>query len=106
MTTREATMLTTGERLKIARERAGVSIHDMAEGLGRHRNRITAYERSDDPPLWVLRGYVDELGNVTLEWLAAESGDPPRRVVTARYSHSPHTTSPSRRHLLTLGKVA
>lgn len=72
-------MLTVGERLTIARTRADVKVATMADALGRHRNMVTAYEGSDEPPMWVIRRYVDFLPNDTsVEWLTAEVGDPPR----------------------------
>lgn len=83
------TMLTVGERLHIARTRAGVGVGEMAAHLNRHRNRVTAYEGAgDDVPLWVIRTYAEVLPNgTTVEWLAAEAGDPPRIMdaVTLRY---------------------
>lgn len=72
-------MLTVGERLSIARTRADMKVGTMAQALGRHRNMVTAYESTDDPPMWVIRRYVEVLGNDTsVEWLTAEVGEAPR----------------------------
>jgi transcriptional regulator with XRE-family HTH domain len=81
------TLLTVGERLHVARLRAGVKTQDMAERIGRHRNRVTAYEQSaaEDQPLWVLRAWAESLDNdTTVEWLAAEVGPAPRITAAPR----------------------
>ena len=72
-------MLDLGERLRIARDRAHVGVQEMATALGRGRNMVTLYERGDNAPLWVVRRYVEVLGNCTLEWLVAEVGPSPSR---------------------------
>lgn len=72
-------MLTVGERLSIARNRAGMKAQEMAMLLGRHRNRVTAYEGSAEPPLWVVNAYAANLPNdTTVAWLTAEVGPAPR----------------------------
>lgn len=78
MTTTLHPMLTVGERLSIARNRAHMKVGTMATVLGRHRNMVTAYESSNDVPLWVIRTYAEVLPNhTTVEWLTAEVGEPP-----------------------------
>lgn len=78
MTTAPHPMLTVGERLSIARNRAHMKVGTMAQFLERHRNMVTAYESSDDVPLWVIRKYAETLPNgTTVEWLTAEVGPPP-----------------------------
>ena len=41
------TKLTTGERIKIARERAGMSVMQLAEGLGKNRATVHRYESNE-----------------------------------------------------------
>lgn len=72
-----ATMLTVGERLRVARERAGLSVNEMAVRLSRHRNMVSRWEKGHaEPPLWVVRTY-GEATQATIEWLVAEVGPPP-----------------------------
>lgn len=77
MATQTTIMLSVGERLSIARSRAGVGVQEMANRLGKHRNRISAYESAESLPLKLIELYADKLGNVTAEWLAFEIGEPP-----------------------------
>jgi transcriptional regulator with XRE-family HTH domain len=94
-----ASAMMDGMTLEEARKRAHLSKEGMARELGVSTRTIYNYERGRTPvtPM-VIYAYAGVTG-VDPDELQAER-------VTARYSHSPHTTSPSRRHLLTLGKVA
>src|SRR5690606_360834 len=90
------TMLTISERLRIARERAGLSGREMGDLIGRHRNRITAYESAgDDVQTWVVRAYAEHLPNeATFEWLIAEVGTAPRVMVGTHRSPRAITGEP------------
>ena len=77
-------LLTTGERLKLARERAGYSPGAFAAAVGKHRNNVARWEaRNGDPSLPTIRMYVETCGNTTEEWLTFEIGDWPTHI--ARY---------------------
>ena len=79
------TMLTPGERLTIARERAGVSIGAIAAAATKHRNTPTRWEQSrKDLPLSVLRLYVYTCRTVSLEWLIDELGQSPSLAIRTR----------------------
>ena len=63
---------TTGDRLRKARELAGISSIEMAEHLGVSRNTVTNYEHDNTrPPLMAIRAYAAETG-VPIEWLIGE----------------------------------
>ena len=71
-------LLTTGERLKLARERAGFTPGSFAAAVGKHRNNVSRWEaRNGDPALRIIRMYVDTCGNTTEDWLAFEIGEWP-----------------------------
>lgn len=60
---------TTGDRLRKAREFAGVSVHDMAEALGVTRNTVTNYEHERTAiPVNALVAYGRTTG-VSVAWL-------------------------------------
>ncbi|WP_082156361.1 helix-turn-helix domain-containing protein [Cellulomonas sp. A375-1] len=69
---------TIGDRLRKAREAAGVSTAEFAEAIGVSRNTVTNYERGHVEPrpgalrLWALRT------GVPLAWL--QTGENPRPV--------------------------
>lgn len=77
-------MLTTGERLTIARERAGIGVGEFAAKVKPnpvHRNTVSRWEdRHREPHMDTIRLYVELCGNTTVEWLVAEVGDPPSFV--------------------------
>lgn len=78
MTTHQTALLTTGERLRLARERAGYSPGEFAERARKHRNNVPRWEsRFGDPSLRVVRMYAEILGNTTEQWLLFEIGDWP-----------------------------
>lgn len=62
---------TVGDRLRKAREFAGIGVEQMAERLGRQRNSITRWERSSAVQLMVVKLYALETG-VPVEWLVGD----------------------------------
>lgn len=70
-----AQFLTVGERLKLARERAGITVNEFAVRAEVHRNTVSRWEaRFGDPGLPVIRTYAALCQNTTEEWLAFEIG--------------------------------
>lgn len=67
---------TVGDRLRKAREGAGIKVADMADRLGRERNTITRWERATHAQMMVIRLYALETG-VSASWLAGNDPDAP-----------------------------
>lgn len=66
---------TTGDRLRKAREWAGVGSQQMAEALGVTRNTITNYEHDrTEPTLSALRRWSEVTG-VPVAWLLETQGE-------------------------------
>lgn len=91
-------LLTIGERLRLARERAGISVGQFAERVGKHRNNVARWESrtSAVSSLKTINMYVEVCGNTTAEWLLFEIGDwpplspgspDPTSADTSRYLH-------------------
>lgn len=60
-----------GDRLRKARESAGLSQQELAVRLQLSRNTVGAYEKADDPPInwWMARAWAEVCG-VDPEWLS------------------------------------
>ena len=55
--------MTFGERLRMIREKAGLSQEELAKKIGIHRNSIGGYERDvNEPSLFMLCCLADALG--------------------------------------------
>lgn len=71
-------LLTRGERLRLARERSGLSVNEFADRVQRHRNNVARWEaRYGSPSLETIAMYAEVCGNTTEEWLAFELGEWP-----------------------------
>lgn len=67
------------ERIRLAREHAGLSQEEFAEGMGYNRRQVIAWENGDNtPPIWALRG-VRLLCDVDPEWILFGAGQTPVR---------------------------
>ena len=67
-----------GDRLRKARERAGLSSHEMADRIGVSRQTVTRWEHGRHMPkaavvLWAA------ITDVPVEWLEQDECDPPLR---------------------------
>jgi transcriptional regulator with XRE-family HTH domain len=62
----------TGDRLRKAREAAGIRSQEMADKLRVSRNSVTNYERRDDVPFVVILAW-SEITGVPAAWL--DTGD-------------------------------
>lgn len=65
---------TVGDRLRKAREAAGLGVEELATMLGRNRNSITRYERSHSVDMLVVRAY-SAFTATSMTWLL--TGEPP-----------------------------
>lgn len=66
---------TLGDRLRKARDVAGITSQDMADRLGVSRNTITNYENDHtSPSVLAVRAYASETG-VDIEWLYGTTTD-------------------------------
>ena len=87
----------TGDRLRKAREEAGISVGDMAERLGVDRSTVTRWEvHNRGFRRLVIRAYAEHTG-FSEAWLTTgedeDGGDTPdKRAVTIRYSRILTTT--------------
>lgn len=74
---------TVGDRLRKARETAGIGVEEIAARLGRNRNSVTRYERSRTVDINLVRSY-SALTGTPLEWLLTGHGpdDPDSREVS------------------------
>lgn len=78
---------TLGDRLRKARDFAGITSTDMAGRLGVSRNTITNYENDHtSPSVLAVRAYATETG-VDIDWLTDgarsrcfSTGDPPDQL--------------------------
>ena len=79
---------TIGDRLRKARNTAGIGVADMAGRLGVNAKSITRWERAQDgAPRRTVLAYAHET-NVPVEWLDgadADDPEPDRELVTEGY---------------------
>lgn len=66
---------TLGDRLRKARERKGLGVEEMATLLGRQRNAVTRYERSQTVDVNIVHRYASLTG-ISLRWILGEMPDP------------------------------
>lgn len=64
---------TVGDRLRKAREEAGIGVEQMAAQIGRNRNSITRYERSRTVDVLVVRAY-SAFTATSMTWLLTGTG--------------------------------
>lgn len=64
---------TVGDRLRKAREMAGIGVEEMASKLDRNRNSITRYERSSTVDVLVVRAY-SAFTATSMTWLLTGQG--------------------------------
>lgn len=64
---------TVGDRLRKAREVAGIGVEEMAIKVGRTRNSVTKYERSRTVDVNMVRSYA-ALTDTPMEWLLTGTG--------------------------------
>lgn len=76
---------TVGDRLRKARETAGLGVEEIAVKVGRTRNSVTKYERSRTVDVNIVRSYA-ALTDTPMEWLLTgfgpENGGDASNVVT------------------------
>lgn len=73
MTNRRIPQWTVGDRLRKARETAGIFVEEMATKVGRSRNSVTKYERARTVDVNIVRSYAD-LTDTPMEWLLTGHG--------------------------------
>ena len=66
--------MTFGERLRMIREKAGLTQNQLAKKTGIHRNSIGGYERDvNEPSIFILCCLADVLG-VSTDYLVGRKG--------------------------------
>lgn len=69
------------ERIRIAREHAGLEQQEFADRIGFSRRQVVAWENgANTPPIWALEAIRDHC-DVDPEWILAGPGDAPLRDV-------------------------
>ena len=75
---------TLGDRLRKAREDAGIGSTEMARRLHLTRQTITNYERGHRPPAWLTLKVWAEMTEVDLDWLIGDALDENGRSIKNR----------------------
>jgi len=90
---------TLGDRLRKAREEAGISVAGMAERLGIARNTLSTWEHDKvaSVPMLGVKAYAD-ICNVPIWWLAGGDDDAPADVTSTTWYPS-DASVPAVRHL-------
>ena len=73
MSTGRVPRWTVGDRLRKSREVAHLGVEEMATKIGRTRNSVTRYERSNTVDVNVVRSY-SAITNTPMEWLLTGFG--------------------------------